>query len=627
MRLERSQSGRRLIRSQSAGSQPRPHLVPKTDEMPQMAENGDSAYLSGDSSPSTPRRQPPELPSSLGLSIRLEDTDSGFKLDVSRALSQKPFSLETQCIPDNSEVQTDAKKSDEDQEQAGRAETPSSDDIGHLITITSSTAVFVTGRFGDIFEGKHETVGKVALKRPRIGGSSEEKDVIRNGTLLDYLKERPDINRVRLLCETASAINYLHENEVVHGDIKASNMLIDDEEHILLCDFGLTKLLHSRTSTAMKRAGTIRWQSPELWDDAPKTFESDVYAFGMTIAESPLLLSAFSTYLPSSALPSALLWTLIDGLGAWCLVKIYRARVSASRAPVNPKWEQLIGLLYLLNPYLFLPNLARSTASLENAVALAALMFGAEKRASGALLLLAILTHISLHGILLLGPVVLLLLHSTGPASSLGQTNEYPASRTAAKLLAQYFGYMALLAGVSTIPIWNELRSAWSLLLPDLTPNPGLWWYFFTEMFDHFRPFFLVAFSMHPLTYLIPVCTKFKHDPLYAAFLLQGVVATFKPYPTLADPGLFVVMFSLFPEVFPYLRHPIVTILLHMHAALLLPLFHSLWLSQGTGNANFYYATTLVFGIAMAATMMDAVWAGLRIGFGGKPSGWEMVQT
>jgi hypothetical protein len=36
-------------------------------------------------------------------------------------------------------------------------------------------------------------------------------------------------------------------------------------------------------------------------------------------------------------------------------------------------------------------------------------------------------------------------------------------------------------------------------LLPDLTPNPGLWWYFFTEMFEHFRPFYLMAFSVSEL--------------------------------------------------------------------------------------------------------------------------------
>lgn len=187
LRRERSQSGRRLIRSQSAGSQPRPHLVPKTDGMPRMSEGGDSAYHSGGSSPSTPRRQPPDLPPILGLSIRLEDTDPGSKLDAPRALSQKPLSLETQCIHDNPELQTDAKKSDEDQEQAGRAETPSSDDIGHLVTITSSTAVFVTGRFGDIFEGNHEIVGKVALKRPRMGASSKEKDEIRVSSSLFQL--------------------------------------------------------------------------------------------------------------------------------------------------------------------------------------------------------------------------------------------------------------------------------------------------------------------------------------------------------------------------------------------------------------------------------------------------------
>lgn len=28
----------------------------------------------------------------------------------------------------------------------------------------------------------------------------------------------------------------------------------------------------------------------------------------------------------------------------------------------------------------------------------------------------------------------------------------------------------------------------------DLTPNVGMWWYFFTEMFDHFRPFFVGVF-------------------------------------------------------------------------------------------------------------------------------------
>jgi len=172
------------------------------------------------------------------------------------------------------------------------------------------------------------------------------------------------------------------------------------------------------------------------------------------------------------------------------------------------------------------------------------------------------------------------------------------------------------------------VRNTWGagLQLPDLTPNPGLWWYFFTEMFDHFRPFFLMVFSFHLAIYVAPLCIKFQHDPLYAAFLLLGILGTFKPYPTLSDPGLFLSLISLFPETYPYLRYPIVTALLHLHAFLLLPLFHHLWVGTGTGNANFFYAGTLVFGLANGGALLDCVWAGLRVAIGQEKDGWVVTQ-
>jgi phosphatidylinositol glycan class U len=134
------------------------------------------------------------------------------------------------------------------------------------------------------------------------------------------------------------------------------------------------------------------------------------------------------------------------------------------------------------------------------------------------------------------------------------------------------------------------------------------------------------------------------------------VLGTFKAYLTLADPGLFLSMMSLFPEVhgckfsFSFfsppaltptdstdLRHPIVTTLLHLHAALLLPLQHVLWVSEGRGNANFYYAASLVMGMAGGAGFVDACFAGMRIAIGdvkveGKAQGqgqevqWEAAQ-
>lgn len=78
---------------------------------------------------------------------------------------------------------------------------------------------------------------------------------------------------------------YLHEKGVVHGDVKGANVLISAAVGILLCDFGLAKMVDASTSTSCAGLGTLRWQAPEIIDGASKSFGSDVYAFGLTIYE------------------------------------------------------------------------------------------------------------------------------------------------------------------------------------------------------------------------------------------------------------------------------------------------------------------------------------------------------
>ncbi|KAJ4488806.1 GPI transamidase subunit PIG-U-domain-containing protein [Lentinula edodes] len=193
-------------------------------------------------------------------------------------------------------------------------------------------------------------------------------------------------------------------------------------------------------------------------------------------------------------------------------------------------------------------------------------------------------------------------------------------------VILEFLVYFAALSLVSTLIVghWGWMGSTWgaSLSLPSLTPNPGLWWYFFTEMFDHFRAFFLVVFEcvFFLLPLLLPILPvrityslfQHRHDPLYALFLLTGILATFKPYPTLSDQGLFLVMWGIFREVYPFLRTPLPALLTLLHSTLLQPLFAHLWLTHGRGNANFYYATTLVGACAGGMGVVDAVWGGLR---------------
>ncbi|KAG1841695.1 GPI transamidase subunit PIG-U-domain-containing protein [Suillus subalutaceus] len=344
---------------------------------------------------------------------------------------------------------------------------------------------------------------------------------------------------------------------------------------------------------------------------------------GGTFHHSPLLLSLFSTIVP----PLPVVWAVSDGIGAWALLCIWRARQGLSfQKGTKSNVENLIVSVYLLNPYLLLPSLALSTSTFENTFTLLALMFASQGKVSSALLAIAFAVHLTPSSILLLLPILMVLLSS--PVSNLASPRPFHGSlKRIPFLFGEFTLYWLVLVGAACIITggnWNWVRASWgaSLTLPDLTPNPGLWWYFFTEMFDHFRPFFLMVFSVHLVIYIFPICIKFQHDPLYAAFLLVGVLGTFKAYLNF--------------------RHPIITILLHLHAALLLPLQHVLWVSEGRGNANFYYAASLVMGMAGGAGLVDACWAGMRIAVGdakvwaeekvdgekgkGKVVWWEVVQ-
>jgi phosphatidylinositol glycan class U len=168
----------------------------------------------------------------------------------------------------------------------------------------------------------------------------------------------------------------------------------------------------------------------------------------------------------------------------------------------------------------------------------------------------------------------------------------------------------------------------------DLTPNVGMWWYFFTEMFDHFRLFFLGVFQvgdpetrpnmqLHNLIYVAPLCLRFQHDPLFAVLAIVSIFSTWKSYPTLGDLAVWAGLLACFPEVVSStflnrsgpdadLRHPLFTLTVYLYTCMLLPLLHSLWLLTGTGNANFFYAATMVHGLNTCLAIVDVVGGAIR---------------
>ncbi|KAF5362649.1 hypothetical protein D9758_009617 [Tetrapyrgos nigripes] len=93
---------------------------------------------------------------------------------------------------------------------------------------------------------------------------------------------------LKFMHEIAKGMEYLHSHGVLHGDLKASNVLVDDRIHCVISDFGQSEMKSEafRISGTPLPHGTLRWQAPELMLGAIQfTVEMDVYAFSICCIE------------------------------------------------------------------------------------------------------------------------------------------------------------------------------------------------------------------------------------------------------------------------------------------------------------------------------------------------------
>ncbi|KAJ7656694.1 kinase-like domain-containing protein [Mycena rosella] len=115
-----------------------------------------------------------------------------------------------------------------------------------------------------------------------------------HGTILEYLKSygRENVDLDQLLFEVAQGLHYLHSHNLVHGDLRGANILINQDWSACLADFGLSVFSNATSSMhTSTRAGCIYWMAPELIDPDrfgykfARTPATDVYAFGCVCIE------------------------------------------------------------------------------------------------------------------------------------------------------------------------------------------------------------------------------------------------------------------------------------------------------------------------------------------------------
>jgi serine/threonine protein kinase len=118
---------------------------------------------------------------------------------------------------------------------------------------------------------------------------------IEGGTLTQRLNYGPLSleEATEIFSQIADALQYAHEQGIVHRDIKSSNVLLRDKYHVYLADFGLVKHVGFNTSLTISSyiIGTPEYMAPELAEEDASP-RSDIYALGI------LLYQMLTGYVP-----------------------------------------------------------------------------------------------------------------------------------------------------------------------------------------------------------------------------------------------------------------------------------------------------------------------------------------
>ncbi|XP_031250304.1 phosphatidylinositol glycan anchor biosynthesis class U protein-like isoform X1 [Pistacia vera] len=307
----------------------------------------------------------------------------------------------------------------------------------------------------------------------------------------------------------------------------------------------------------------------------------------------------------------------------------------------------IAALVYLWNPFTIVACVGLSTSPIENLAIILSLYGACTRLPPLAAFGWVMATHLSLYPAILIIPLIILL--GYGPdapprklflQSRCSKGGDNPLSSTSCQLeelnqskspmtfsgkpvihfllwISVWSVYVLILCRISVQQnggLLEMFKSTYGFILTveDLSPNMGVLWYFFAEVFEFFRDFFLIVFHVNILFMVFPLAIRLNHRPCFLAFVYIAISSMLKSYPSVGDSALYLGLLGWFVFELADMQFSFFLFCGYVGVSLLSPVMHNLWIWRGTGNANFYYATGMAFACFQIILVVESVNAILK---------------
>ncbi|XP_010548241.1 PREDICTED: serine/threonine-protein kinase STY17-like isoform X2 [Tarenaya hassleriana] len=108
------------------------------------------------------------------------------------------------------------------------------------------------------------------------------------GSIYDFLHKQKGVFKIqsllRVAIDVSKGMNYLHQNNIIHRDLKTANLLMDEHEVVKVADFGVARV-QTQSGVMTAETGTYRWMAPEVIEHRPYDHRADVFSFGIVLWE------------------------------------------------------------------------------------------------------------------------------------------------------------------------------------------------------------------------------------------------------------------------------------------------------------------------------------------------------